>query len=208
VFECDEAKSQGNLEKRGFDFEYAARIFKAGDRLEYEDRRRHYSERRMVAIGEIEGAVLFVVYTWRAPAAGSFQRVWPAGGSAMPIVRRSASQIGKGRVNRQRLRASTEREIARQIASDPDVPEMTAADLRRARRVYNPPVPDVKVIRHKLRLSQAEFAQQFGFSVRTVQQWEQGRAVPDRPARILLRVIETAPQAVERALAASAPGRA
>ena len=125
----------------------------------------------------------------------------------MPLVRRSASQIGKGRVNRERLNASTERDIAQQIASDPDVPEMTAADLRRARRVYNPPVPDVKVIRHKLGLSQAEFAQQFGFSVRTVQQWEQGRAIPDRPARILLRVIETAPQAVERALATSAAGR-
>jgi putative transcriptional regulator len=123
----------------------------------------------------------------------------------MPIVRRSASQIGKGRINRQRLRATTEREIARQIASDPDVPEMTAADLRRARQVYNPPVPDVKAIRHKLRLSQAEFAQQFGFSVRTVQQWEQGRAIPDRPARILLRVIEAAPQAVERALASVQP---
>jgi putative transcriptional regulator len=125
----------------------------------------------------------------------------------MAIVGRSASRIGKGRVNRQRLRATTEREIARQIASDPDVPEMTAADLRRAHRVYDPPVPDVKAIRHKLGLSQAEFAQQFGFSVRTLQQWEQGRAVPDRPARILLRVIETAPQVVERVLAASAAGR-
>jgi putative transcriptional regulator len=70
--------------------------------------------------------------------------------------------------------------------------------------MYNPPVPDVKAIRHKLGLSQAEFARQFGFSVRTVQQWEQKRAVPDRPARILLRVIETAPKAVERVLAASA----
>jgi putative transcriptional regulator len=125
----------------------------------------------------------------------------------MPSVRRSASQIGKGRVNRQRLRASTEREIAQQIASDPDVPEMTAVDMRRARQVYNPPVPDVKAIRHKLRLSQAEFAQQFGFSVRTVQQWEQGRAIPDRPARILLRVIEITPQAVERALTANETGR-
>ena len=122
----------------------------------------------------------------------------------MPIVRRSASRIGKGRVNRERLRASSEREIARQIASDQDVPEMTTADLRRARRMYNPPVPDVKAIRHKLGLSQAEFARQFGFSVRTGQQWEQKRAVPDRPARILLRVIETAPKAVERVLAASA----
>jgi uncharacterized protein len=64
VFEWDEAKSQNNLERRGFDFEYAARIFK-GDLLEYEDRRRHYGERRFVAIGEIEDEILFVVYTWR-----------------------------------------------------------------------------------------------------------------------------------------------
>jgi uncharacterized DUF497 family protein len=64
VFEWDEAKSQDNLERRGFDFEYAARIFKS-DLLEYEDRRRHYGERRMVAIGKIHGAILFVVYTWR-----------------------------------------------------------------------------------------------------------------------------------------------
>ncbi|MBI3706267.1 MAG: helix-turn-helix domain-containing protein [Proteobacteria bacterium] len=69
------------------------------------------------------------------------------------------------------------------------------------RRVYNPPVPDVKSIRRKLGLSQAAFAARFGFSVRTIQQWEQGRAVPDRPARILLRVIAISPQAVERALA-------
>jgi uncharacterized protein len=65
VFEWDEAKSQDNLEKRGFDFEYAARIFKGGDLLEYEDRRRHYGERRIVAIGEIEGEILLLVYTWR-----------------------------------------------------------------------------------------------------------------------------------------------
>ena len=65
MFEWDEAKSQDNFEKRGFDFEYAARIFKGGDLLEYEDRRRDYGERRCVAIGEIEGEILFVVYTWR-----------------------------------------------------------------------------------------------------------------------------------------------
>lgn len=122
----------------------------------------------------------------------------------MPTVKRSARQIAKGRVDWKRLRSTTEREIARQIAADPDVSEMTAADLRKARRVYNPPLPNVKAIRHKLGLSQAAFARQFGFSVRTVQQWEQRRAIPDRPARILLRVIEVAPRSVERALAAGA----
>jgi len=87
------------------------------------------------------------------------------------------------------------------IASDPD----TAPDMSRVRdwrRVLTPRVPDVRAIRRKLRLSQSQFAAQFGFSVRTVQEWEQGRAAPDRPARILLRVIEKSPKAVERALAA------
>ena len=121
----------------------------------------------------------------------------------MPIVRRSVKEIRKhaGRVDWQRVRQTTDREIAAQIATDPDTaPDM--AEARDLRRAYNPPVPNVKAIRHKLGLSQAAFAHQFGFSVRTIQQWEQGRAVPDRPARILLRVIETDPQAVEHALAA------
>jgi putative transcriptional regulator len=120
----------------------------------------------------------------------------------MPIVRRSTEEIRKrgGRVDWKRVRASGDREIAAQIASDPD----TAGDVARlkgARRVYNPPVPNVRDIRLKLGLSQAAFARRFGFSVRTVQQWEQKRSVPDRPARILLRVIEESPRTVDKALA-------
>ncbi len=63
-------------------------------------------------------------------------------------------------------------------------------------------MPDVRAIRRKLGLSQSEFAARFGFSVRTVEEWEQGSAVPDRPARILLRVIDKSPKTVERAVAA------
>jgi uncharacterized DUF497 family protein len=64
VFEWDEAKSRRNLRERGFDFEFAARIFE-GDLLEHEDRRRSYGERRFVSIGEIDGEIFAVVYTWR-----------------------------------------------------------------------------------------------------------------------------------------------
>lgn len=120
----------------------------------------------------------------------------------MSIVKRSVKEIRKnvGRVKWEKVKATTDEEIAEQIASDPDTaPEV--ADVTKFRRVYNPPVPDVKAIRQKLGLSQAAFARRFGFSVRTVQQWEQGRAIPDRPARILLKVIENAPRAVEQALA-------
>ncbi|MSO97295.1 MAG: helix-turn-helix domain-containing protein [Rhodospirillaceae bacterium] len=61
-------------------------------------------------------------------------------------------------------------------------------------------VPDVKAIRKKHALSQTEFAARFGLSKRTVEQWEQGRAVPDQPARVLLSVIEQAPGTVARAV--------
>jgi putative transcriptional regulator len=120
----------------------------------------------------------------------------------MPIVRRSAKEIRKrgGRVDWARVRATTDREIEAQIATDLNTaPEL--AEISGLQRIYNPPLPDVKTIRLKLGLSQAAFASRFGFSVRTLQQWEQGRAMPDRPARILLLVIETAPRTVERAVA-------
>ena len=123
----------------------------------------------------------------------------------MPIVRRTLSEIrsgGGGRVDSKRVRATTDEDIAKVIASDPD----TAPDMsqnRDWRRVITPKLPDVRAIRRKLRLSQAQFAARFGFSVRTIQEWEQGRAIPDRPARILLRVIEKSPKTVERAASAS-----
>jgi putative transcriptional regulator len=41
----------------------------------------------------------------------------------------------------------------------------------------------------------------FALSKRTVQEWEQGRAQPEGPARVLLHVIECEPEAVKRAMA-------
>jgi uncharacterized DUF497 family protein len=64
VFEWDQTKSNKNLAERGFDFAYASRIFD-GDVLEWDDTRRDYSERRVVAIGEVDTEVYVVVYTWR-----------------------------------------------------------------------------------------------------------------------------------------------
>ncbi len=66
--------------------------------------------------------------------------------------------------------------------------------------VHIPDEIDVARIREKVHMSQSEFAASFGVSVRTVQQWEQGRAVPSGPARAFLMVIDREPQAVRRAL--------
>ena len=46
-------------------------------------------------------------------------------------------------------------------------------------------------IRSRLKLSQREFARRYGFSIDSVQNWEQGRRIPDGPARTLLAVIRT-----------------
>lgn len=60
---------------------------------------------------------------------------------------------------------------------------------------------DVRKIRAKLKLSQPEFAFMIGVSVATLQNWEQGRRRPEGPARALLRIAATHPDAVKDALA-------
>jgi putative transcriptional regulator len=61
-------------------------------------------------------------------------------------------------------------------------------------RVIN--IPDITSIREKTGLSQARFAQLLGVSVRTLQDWEQGRRAPSGAARTLLIVAEKNPRAL------------
>ena len=56
--------------------------------------------------------------------------------------------------------------------------------------------PNVAEIREEYGLSQTKFAALLGISVRTLQNWEQGRRQPQGPARILLRVAAKHPRAV------------
>jgi putative transcriptional regulator len=65
------------------------------------------------------------------------------------------------------------------------------------------PIPaavDVHAIREKSGFSQSEFAARYGFSIRTLQEWEQGRARPDGAVRAYLIVIDRNPDAVRQAL--------
>lgn len=57
-------------------------------------------------------------------------------------------------------------------------------------------VPDVAKTREKTGLSQARFAQLLGVSLRTLQDWEQGRRAPSGAARTLLMVAVKNPQAL------------
>ncbi len=62
----------------------------------------------------------------------------------------------------------------------------------RTRELKAPAAPEQ--IRKRMGLSQAAFAGLMGVSVRTVQDWEQGRREPSGPARSLLRIAEHRPE--------------
>ena len=69
------------------------------------------------------------------------------------------------------------------------------------RIVDDPTAERIRALRKRLKLSRQKFADRFGLDARALQDWEQGRRVPDRSARVLLTVIDREPEAVVRALA-------
>ncbi len=85
----------------------------------------------------------------------------------------------------------TKRDIGREILDG-----LKAIKAGKGRR-WKVEVPrDVKAIREKAGLSQSAFAALLGVSVRTLQDWEQGRRVPRGPALALLRVADRHPEAL------------
>ena len=92
----------------------------------------------------------------------------------------------------------TDAEIIAAAESDPDNPPLTEAQLERMQ-----PVSEVKRLRWSMRLSQAEFASEFGIPLGTLRDWEQRKSEPDAAARVLLRVIKIAPQTVAKAVKAA-----
>ena len=97
------------------------------------------------------------------------------------------SRLPKGRIDKARVDATTQAEIARQAASDEAQAMQDAA--RFARRV-----------RKRLGFSQAEFAERIDVSLDTIRNWEQGKRSPTGAAKALLKVLEKAPEAALAAL--------
>src|SRR5215467_3369154 len=62
------------------------------------------------------------------------------------------------------------------------------------------PEVDIKRLRDTQKLSQAEFASLYGLELDTLQNWEQGRNVPDRSTKVLMKIIERFPDEVFLAL--------
>jgi len=63
------------------------------------------------------------------------------------------------------------------------------------------PLPAVRELRRRARLTQLEFAARLGVPVETIRNWEQGKRAPRGPARALLAVIAHSPETVFAALA-------
>ncbi len=78
------------------------------------------------------------------------------------------------------------------------VREMQAGTVARS-TVIEP--NDIVKARQASTLSQAQFAQALGISVRTLQEWEQGRRAPSGPAQALIRIAVRHPEVVREALA-------
>lgn len=101
----------------------------------------------------------------------------------------------------EKVRATTDADIARQIADDPDTAP-SVGDADPASFTVRRPYPDVRALRKRLRLTQEEFSRDFGLNIWTVRDWENHRREPEGPAQTLLKVIERSPDAVRRAVAA------
>lgn len=111
-------------------------------------------------------------------------------------------QKTKGKTDWKKVKSLTEKQVISAAKSDPDSQLLTSAQLKKFKRVKPAKEVDVKSVRLKLHLSQKEFANYFGVSVRTIQEWEQHRRTPTATARNFLKVIEKAPRTVQKVLAA------
>jgi putative transcriptional regulator len=93
----------------------------------------------------------------------------------------------------------SDKEVMAAARSDPDAQPLTPEQLAEMRRVSR-----VKVLRQRLGMTQAEFAEAFHLPITTLRDWEQRRSTPDAPARALLLAIERNPKVMRRLLADSA----
>lgn len=109
----------------------------------------------------------------------------------------SAGRTMPGRVDKARLDGLAA------FAPDDDMPILTRREVRELAPVEANVAPNIAAMRRRLRLSQGAFAHLFGIPLATVKDWEQGRRLPDAPARAYLRVIAQNPKAVRQALEAA-----
>ncbi|MBT5954171.1 helix-turn-helix domain-containing protein [bacterium] len=105
-----------------------------------------------------------------------------------------------GKTDWDKLDAMSEEAIEKNAIEDEDSYDLKDSDLSKFKRVDPIKKVNVKKIRTDLGLSQQRFAMYFGFSPRTIQEWEQGRREPTGAIRNFLTVISYNPDVVQDAL--------
>jgi putative transcriptional regulator len=95
------------------------------------------------------------------------------------------------------MRKNEETMIA--IPADPNDPEdfdVSVAGLKRAHMGRR-----IRILRHKLGLTQEQFASNYGIPLHSLRQYEMARYMPPPATRAYLKVIETEPEMVRRVVA-------
>ena len=85
------------------------------------------------------------------------------------------------------------------IPADPNDPEdfdVSVAGLERANMGRR-----FRILRHKLGLTQEQFAKAYGIPLASLRQYEMARYMPPLAVRAYLKVIEAAPEVVRKAVA-------
>jgi len=115
------------------------------------------------------------------------------------VVRYRGEELPPDETDWARIQAMTDEEVLAAALSDPDAQPLTPEQLAKMRRASR-----VKMLRQRLAMTQAEFAQAFHLPITTLRDWEQHRSTPDAPARALLLAIERDPEVMRRLLADTA----
>lgn len=115
------------------------------------------------------------------------------------ITRKVTDSLPVGATDWKRVNALTDEEVLAAALADPDAQPLTPRQLVGLR-----PVSPVKLLRQRLGMTQAQFAEAFGLPIGTLRDWEQHRSKPDAPALALLRAIEREPDTMARLLSRAA----
>jgi len=115
------------------------------------------------------------------------------------VVRYSSDNLPPDKTDWARVNAMTDEEVMAAALADPDAQPLTPDQLAKMRRISR-----VKVLRQRLGMTRAEFAEAFRLPIATLLDWEQHGSIPDAPARALLLAIERDPKVMRQLLAETA----
>jgi putative transcriptional regulator len=142
------------------------------------------------------------VFVLRLPSDGAAAKTVDG---ALTLARRGLSLLRAKRAMEELL-ATSSVFVDLPAVEDPRAVVAELADAAISAALVDPrPVPDVRRLRERLRLTREQFAARYGLDIETVRNWEAGRREPDRTARSYLLAIANNPEHVERAYAPTPP---